>query len=149
MLVEQWALFLLPQGTKVYESYTQAQRPNYPQSHSRRKFVQITEQKYDLSPSSFCSFTYTLIFDALHKLLSTWNLMGEGIDDSEISRENVSLVKIYNQLWHLNLIHQKLRRHLTVKQISLGRRDESLVRRMTAVCYTLMIKIVHYKIPIT
>lgn len=83
-----------PQGTKVYESYTQAQRPNYPQSHSRRKFVQITEQKYDLSPSSFCSFTYTLIFDALRKLLSTRNLNGEGIDDSEISRENVSLVKI-------------------------------------------------------
>lgn len=83
-----------PQGTKVYESYTQAQRPNYPQSHSRRKFVQITEQKYDLSLSSICSFTYTLIFDAFHKLLSTWNLMGEGIDDSEISRENVSLVKI-------------------------------------------------------
>lgn len=83
-----------PQGTKVYESYTQAQRPNYPQSHSRRKFVQITEQKYDISLSSLCSFTYTLIFDAFHKLLSTWNLMGEGIDDSEISRENVSLVKI-------------------------------------------------------
>lgn len=83
-----------PQGTKVYESYTQAQRPNYSQSHSRRKFVQITEQKYDLSLSSICSFTYTLIFDAFHKLLSTWNLMGEGIDDSEISRENVSLVKI-------------------------------------------------------
>lgn len=46
-----WAMSIIsaPQGTKVYESYTQAQRPNYSQSHSRRKFVQITEQKYDLS----------------------------------------------------------------------------------------------------
>lgn len=53
-------------GVGVKESYTRAQRPNYPQSHSRRKSVQITGQKYDLSLCSLCSFTYTLIFDAFH-----------------------------------------------------------------------------------
>lgn len=137
-----------PQGTKVYESYTQAQRPNYPQSHSRRKFVQITEQKYDLSPSSFCSFTYTLIFDALRKLLSTWNLNGEGIDDSEISRENVSLVKIQSTVTFKpdsSEIEETFNSETNIP----GKEGWITCRRMTAVCYTLMIKIVHYKIPIT
>lgn len=70
--------------------------------------------------------------------------MGEGIDDSEISRENVSLVKIQS-----TVTFKPDSSEIEVKQISRERRDESLVWRMTAVCYTLMIKIVHYKIPIT